>query len=142
MEFETSNMSRRQVVVGAGVGTLAAALSACGSGGEAPAEQPAESPEAGASAGESLVKVADVPVGSGVVLEDLVVTQPTPGAFTGLSNVCTHKGCKVSEVAGGEIVCPCHGSRFGLDGSVVKGPATEPLKSRPVAVEGDEVVLT
>lgn len=142
MDFETSNMSRRHVVVGTGVGTLAAVLSACGSGGEAPAEQPAESPDAGASAGRPLVKVADVPVESGVVLEDLVVTQPTPGTFTGLSNVCTHKGCKVSEVAGGEIVCPCHGSRFGLDGSVVKGPATEPLKSRPVAVEGDEVVLT
>jgi Rieske Fe-S protein len=70
-----------------------------------------------------------------------VVTQPIPGAFTGLSRVCTHKGCKVAEVVDAEIVCPCHGSRFALDGSVVKGPATKPLPIQAVAVEGDAVVL-
>jgi Rieske Fe-S protein len=144
--METSDVPRRQVVVGAGLGTLAAALTACGgSGGGSVGPQQAEpttgAPAGGEGARRPLTKVADVPVGSGVVVEDFVVTQPTPGAFTGLSRVCTHKGCKVAEVVDAEIVCPCHGSRFALDGSVVKGPATKPLPIQAVAVEGDAVVL-
>ncbi|KUI39007.1 (2Fe-2S)-binding protein [Mycobacterium sp. IS-1496] len=139
-------MPRRHVVAGAGLGTLAAALTACGgsgggSGGEEPAEQTTGAPAGGEATGRALAKVADVPVGSGVIVEDLVVTQPTPGAFTGLSRVCTHKGCRVSEVVGAEIVCPCHGSRYHLDGSVANGPATSPLSAKPVAVQGEDIVL-
>ncbi|KUI27309.1 (2Fe-2S)-binding protein [Mycobacterium sp. IS-1742] len=138
-------MPRRHVVVGAGLGTLAAALTACGgSGGGSGGEEPAErtsAPAGGEATGRALTKVVDVPVGSGVIVDDLVVTQPTQGAFTGLSRVCTHKGCKVSEVVGAEIVCPCHGSRYRLDGSVANGPATRPLQAQAVTVQGDDIVL-
>ena len=45
-----------------------------------------------------------------------------------LSAVCTHLGCitryKSDE---GVIACPCHGSRFDLEGNVVHGPAPRPL---------------
>jgi cytochrome b6-f complex iron-sulfur subunit len=44
-----------------------------------------------------------------------------------LSAQCTHLGCKVAE-AGSGFKCPCHGSRFGLDGAILNGPAAEPLE--------------
>ena len=88
-----------------------------------------------------MTTVAEVPVGSGVIVGDIVVTQPTAGAFAGLSSVCPHAGCNVNKIVDGAIVCPCHGSRFNLDGSVAKGPATEPLEARAVVVEGDSIVL-
>ncbi len=40
--------------------------------------------------------------------------------------ICTHLGCLVNHEAG-EFACPCHGSRFRPDGSVVQGPAVQAL---------------
>jgi len=43
-----------------------------------------------------------------------------------VSIVCTHLGCVVKTDARG-FHCPCHGSEFGTDGSVVRGPAPKAL---------------
>jgi cytochrome b6-f complex iron-sulfur subunit len=43
-----------------------------------------------------------------------------------VSRICTHLGCIVKPEAGG-FSCPCHGSRFGGDGAVGKGPAPQAL---------------
>ena len=54
------------------------------------------------------------------------------GAQHAVSPTCTHMGCLVSfNSAEKAWECPCHGSRFGLDGAVLQGPATRPLKRRP-----------
>jgi Rieske Fe-S protein len=86
---------------------------------------------------------ADVPVGGALVVEalELVITQPEAGSFTGLSAVCTHTGCIVNRVEGATLVCPCHGSRYGLDGSLEQGPAPRGLDSRPVSVVDGRIVL-
>ena len=44
-----------------------------------------------------------------------------------VSAVCTHLGCTIRHIEGEGFVCPCHGSRFGLDGRVIEGPAPRPL---------------
>ncbi|MEW9265622.1 Rieske (2Fe-2S) protein [Kineococcus endophyticus] len=102
---------------------------------------------ASASGGQALTKLADVPVGSGVVVQDakgsaVVVVQPEAGQVAAFSGLCTHQGCAVA-LKDEELDCPCHGSRFELlTGKVLQGPATEPLKSLPVQVDGDSVVAS
>lgn len=148
MHLNEIRQPRRTVIAGAGLGLAATALAACSTYGKkpeaapsssAPAESPA-SPGAPAPAPAALTKTADVPVGSGVIVDDVVVTQPTAGVFKGFSTVCPHAGCNVSTVEGGNIVCPCHGSTFDLEGAVVKGPATDPLEAKAVSVQGDSIV--
>ncbi len=44
-----------------------------------------------------------------------------------LSSSCTHLGCRIRSTRDGHLQCPCHGSEFSGDGSVLKGPADRPL---------------
>jgi glycine/D-amino acid oxidase-like deaminating enzyme/nitrite reductase/ring-hydroxylating ferredoxin subunit len=56
------------------------------------------------------------------------------GRVHAVSAVCTHMGCLVGwNETDRSWDCPCHGSRFAADGSVLHGPAVKPLE--PVAVE-------
>ena len=134
--------SRRAVLAGVcGVG-VAAALGGCSTYGGS-SDKPAPAPAKGGSAGEELAKVADIPVGGGKVIDEVVVTQPEQGTFKGFSAICTHQGCTVSTVKNGTINCECHGSKFKVaDGSVANGPAAKPLPAVNVAVKGDAVVKT
>jgi glycine/D-amino acid oxidase-like deaminating enzyme/nitrite reductase/ring-hydroxylating ferredoxin subunit len=53
------------------------------------------------------------------------------GELHTLSARCTHLGCIVRfNSAERTWDCPCHGSRFGLDGGVIEGPAVHPLERR------------
>jgi Rieske Fe-S protein len=87
--------------------------------------------------GRRLADVAQVPPGGGIVLDTpkIVLSRSQAGAVHGFSAVCTHQGCIVSAVQNGQIICPCHGSRFDAQtGGVISGPATAPLPSVAVTV--------
>jgi Rieske Fe-S protein len=151
MNLDEIKSPRRNVIAGAGLGLAATALTACSTYGKkpaaasasaAPASAPATSGSPGAPApAAALAKIADVPVGSGVIVDDIVVTQPTAGVFKGFSSVCTHAGCNVSKIENGTIDCPCHGSKFSIkDGSVVNGPASSPLAPVAIKVDGTSIV--
>jgi cytochrome b6-f complex iron-sulfur subunit len=50
------------------------------------------------------------------------------GGVYALSAVCTHLGCITRFLSDESVIaCPCHGSRFDLEGNVVQGPAPRPL---------------
>lgn len=78
-----------------------------------------------------------VPPGEGTVIrkegKPVAVYKDADGTCRGLSAVCTHLACIVHwNTAEKSWDCPCHGSRFDLDGNVVQGPATKPLEPRDV----------
>ena len=62
------------------------------------------------------------------------------GGIWAVSTVCTHLGCIVKR-EGAAFSCPCHGSRFALDGTVEKGPAPGPLPWLAVTAQADGTVL-
>jgi Rieske Fe-S protein len=130
-------------IVGLGVATPL--LAACGSG----------SSDAGGGSGSgggtsttskgAIAKTSDIPVGGGKIFnaEKVVVTQPTSGDFKAFSAVCTHQGCVVAEIKGKDIDCNCHGSKFSItDGSVLNGPASQPLEKLTATVKGGEITVT
>jgi Rieske Fe-S protein len=144
------SISRQKVLLGAGLGLVTAVVAACSTYGKKPeaasessttTAAPATSGSPATPAANVIAKTADVPVGAGVIVDKVVVTQPTAGVFKGFSATCTHAGCTVNKVADGTIDCPCHGSKFNLDGSVAKGPAQKPLEVQAVTVQGDSIVL-
>ena len=57
--------------------------------------------------------------------------------FHAISSVCTHLGCIVAHNEGEGFACPCHGSRFAPDGSVVGGPAPAALPWLEIALSPD-----
>lgn len=61
------------------------------------------------------------------------------GVFA-ISTICTHLGCVVKATTKG-FECPCHGSGFMKDGTVVKGPAPKPLPWLKVSESGSGYVV-
>ncbi|GAA5147853.1 hypothetical protein GCM10023321_09330 [Pseudonocardia eucalypti] len=162
-------LNRRGALAAGGAATAAAALVAtgCSTYSPAPAPAPAPTPAEPATGGQAasgapqaaapgnppaaqpsgidLGPASAVPVGGGKVFsaQRVVVTQPAAGTFKAFSATCTHQGCTVGSVSGGNIICPCHGSEFSAtDGSVTNGPAKRPLAARPVSAEGGQLRLS
>jgi Rieske Fe-S protein len=141
----TSNPSRRTVIAGVGAGAGLLALAACSSG-SGGTSSGGNGTDVLVPPGTDLAAAADVPIGGAVSVTvdgvQLVLTQPVDGEIHAFSAVCTHQGCPVSP-DDGELVCPCHGSRFDLEtAAVLGGPARRPLPSIAVAVQEGRVVAT
>jgi glycine/D-amino acid oxidase-like deaminating enzyme/nitrite reductase/ring-hydroxylating ferredoxin subunit len=56
------------------------------------------------------------------------------GVLHAVSSRCTHLGCQVAwNAAERTWDCPCHASRFTVDGEILNGPAVDPLEPRAVS---------
>lgn len=81
----------------------------------------------------------DIAAGDGAVVrlngDHLAVHRDDDGHLHAVSATCTHMGCTVAfNDAERTWDCPCHGSRFDVDGAVLDGPANAPLARRDVGV--------
>lgn len=66
------------------------------------------------------------------------------GEAGAVSAVCTHQGCIVQWTEGNPqtpFACPCHQSKFDLNGRVLGGPAKAPLAHFTATQNGDDVEL-
>jgi Rieske Fe-S protein len=63
---------------------------------------------------------------------------PKPDDIDARSAVCPHLGCAVGwDPAQGNYLCPCHDSRFGVDGGKLTGPSERGLDKLVVKAGGD-----
>jgi len=79
----------------------------------------------------------DLRPGEGAIVrlggETVAAYRGEDGAVVAVSPVCTHLGCRVRfNTAERSWDCPCHGSRFAPDGSVLQGPAVHRLERKPL----------
>ncbi len=118
----------------AGGAVLAAAVAACGDGlvSGVSASVPRLPPNVPPTEQVNIV-VATFPglatVGVLVKVSSFFAAKRTgAGTFDAFSMACTHEGCLVDITNGQQFDCPCHGSRFANDGSVLRDPATRPLQ--------------
>ncbi|MDX6197192.1 MAG: 3-phenylpropionate/trans-cinnamate dioxygenase ferredoxin component [Actinomycetota bacterium] len=66
------------------------------------------------------------------------------GEVFAVSDICSHADVSLSEgdVEDGTVECWLHGSRFDLRTGMPTGlPATKPVATYPVTVEGDDVLV-
>ena len=71
-----------------------------------------------------------------------VIRNPSdPQELFAFDLACTHTGCGVNwNASENQFLCPCHGSKFTVDGSVTVGPAKRPLERYEAKIEGDTVL--
>jgi glycine/D-amino acid oxidase-like deaminating enzyme/nitrite reductase/ring-hydroxylating ferredoxin subunit len=85
-------------------------------------------------------QLSDVKPGEGKIVkingEKLAVARDEHNELHALSPVCTHMKCFVQwNYAEKSWDCPCHGSRFNLDGEVIYGPAVKELEKKILDLE-------
>ncbi len=78
-----------------------------------------------ASSPQSLEIESDLP--DGIYFHNRVILIKENSVLKLFSSKCTHLGCTINKVENGELVCPCHGSRYSFDGVPVKGPSVKQL---------------
>lgn len=89
------------------------------------------------------------PTGSGVRLEGqgldlrLLVLHGDDGHYHAIANRCTHMGRRIDTIAGSNTIecCSVSKSTFTYDGQPVGGAAKKPVKTYPVAQEGETLTI-
>ncbi len=63
----------------------------------------------------------------GITFHDDIIVNKSGKDIHFYSAICPHLGCRINRSDNEELICPCHGSRFSVEGKLVEGPATGDL---------------
>jgi Rieske Fe-S protein len=128
-----SDLNRREFVVLAAAATACAC--ACGSdvvlGGEPPKTKLPTGPF---DCGPKTDYASDGIVDKFAKKERILIVRHE-GKIYAPTATCTHKNCAVKLNPAKEIVCPCHGSKFSIQGTSTKGPAKGSLYRYAIKVD-------
>lgn len=81
--------------------------------------------------------LSEIPTDGPIVLSNAsAMLIPGENGIKAFSLECTHLGCQV-EFKKTKLICPCHGSEFALDGTVLKGPADRALQPLELDTSND-----
>ena len=127
-------LSRREFLADVGIGAAVLALGSLGAAVLRFLQPVVTTPPPGPVA---IGAAKDYPVGSYTYAENAraYVARDAAGLYAVIA-VCTHLGC-TPRVEADQLVCPCHGSRFMRDGTLVNGPAARPLDRAWIGVGAD-----
>jgi nitrite reductase/ring-hydroxylating ferredoxin subunit len=145
-------VTRRSLLVLAQSGVAATALAGCAilrGGASHPVLAPSQERIDGNQLRIPIAALADVLAGQVLEVKPgggrpdlLLLAPPAGGLWSAVAAHCTHRGCVVGwNPAATEWQCPCHGSRFGVDGHVIAGPAERSLAAPIVHMDGDTLVV-
>jgi len=88
---------------------------------------------------ENEFRASELPPGSALLIGEAAVFN-VGGTFCATEAKCTHRQGPLSKgkLDGSTITCPIHGAQFNVcTGQVLRGPATDPLKTYRVILEGE-----
>jgi Rieske Fe-S protein len=77
------------------------------------------------------------------VVDPIAIARQEESRFVAAVGLCTHMACVLRfNPLNATLDCPCHGSTFELDGRVLTGPATVPLRLLPTDFDGELLSIT
>jgi cytochrome b6-f complex iron-sulfur subunit len=89
--------------------------------------------------------VDEIPPGTAkkvIVAGSAVMIIHTAQGFKALSAVCTHLGCLVGfNLERQQILCPCHGGVYDVNGKNISGPPPKPLPSYEVNIINGRIMV-
>jgi uncharacterized protein YbjT (DUF2867 family)/nitrite reductase/ring-hydroxylating ferredoxin subunit len=88
---------------------------------------------------ENEFRISEVPPGSVLLMGDLAIFS-VEGGFAATQAKCPHRQGPLSEgtLDDSTVTCPLHGAQFNVwTGTVLRGPAKDPLKTYRVTVDGE-----
>ena len=72
----------------------------------------------------------------------ILLVRDSASTVKAVGAICTHKRTQVEyDRAAQRIECPKHGSRYDLQGKVLKGPSKKPLPQYTASLDGKRVVV-